>query len=908
MENKPETKGSLISSIESAGRKAFNPDGDDGTRSEGQRELSQLISRTGTSSLIAALNALIKPDRVPRWLRLHLMDLLTLMPQRQDGVRATIEFVFASHPSSAVKTSEASAPQKQGANITLEALKMATGLLAVPPASVEAEKWFTGIAPQLLDLLDGKEGNDLVKAAAYIIGYGILGRKQFGAPGSPGWRVFAEPMVAVINPSLSTQKPASEALVFSAGPDAVVDLQKEITIVQPDELALALQRLTALLNAHPNPGLTGRLLAPLLLPLWTLSSWSEIDEACVERFCKPSKTLLQIYLKISGSTEKYSLIVNNLLCNGRDLSDDAHWTYESSGKPSIAVKRHRGKSATLVPELNWSILETKSQAFTELLLTTASESDTSKLFLQLFEHSFKYPNKDRSDEVKIKMELDDDEDPTLRIVQSKVLQAMLDKIPDRLIADSKGMLELSERILAQFCVSPENIDSTSVALSLVNIVITAPSFQKTEADEKLLASIEDSLDKITKENHPDISQTARNLSLVLRYRDEVDDPSERPTAPTDRQVEDRKTYNLALQYITQADSPPPVRSEGLNLISGLIRNSSSILDIQGVVVLLSSLLAEEEDYINLRVMKIFVQLAEKHPKSVVKELLERYVDANEEASVDTRLRFGEAILQVIQRLGDTFSGEIASQVAESLLSIAGRRGHRPKTEEKQVREERLRARQNRAAKTAWGGQVPDLSEDAAAEEQERTEEEKKRDEVLAQILQGWESKRGSEDVRVRASALSVFLTGLETNISGIGATLVEGAVDLCVGILTMEAAELEKAILRRAAIVLILTFVKALANAREQRRRLGFGLADASREHIVQILEYVAQTDGDGLVQQHARDVVESLRNWQVTAMLPEAQEDSGPAFTRIAGIEVNLPKLEDQGARRPKPLIEEIE
>ncbi|KAK7920675.1 hypothetical protein PG985_008697 [Apiospora marii] len=823
MENKPETKGSLVSSIESVGRKAFNPDGDDGARSEGQRELSQLLSRWRRASL-------------------------------------------PSHP-----------------------------------ASVEADKWFSGIAPQLLELLDGKEGADLVKAAAYIIGYGILGRKQFGAPGSPGWRVFAEPMVAVINPSLSTQKPASETLVFSAGPDAVVDLQKETAIVQPDELALALRRLTALLNAHPNPGLTGRLLAPLILPLWTLSSWPETDEACLEQFCKPAKTLLHIYLKISGSTEKYSLVVDNLLCNGRDLSDDAHWTYEGSDKSSITVKRRRGKSASVVPELNWSSLEIKSRALIELLQATASEADTSKLFLLLFEQSFKHQN--RADGIQFTMASDGDADPALRIVQSKVLQTMLDKIPDRLIADSKGMLELSERILADFCASPDNVDSASVALSLVNIVITAPSFQKTEADGKLLSSIEASLDKITKDNHRELSQTARNLSLVLRYRDEVDDPSERPTAPTDRQVEDRKTYNLALSYITQADSPPPVRSEGLNLISGLIRNNSSILDIQGVVVLLSSLLAEEEDYINLRVMKLFVQLAEKHPKSVIKELLERYVDASEEANVDTRLRFGEAILQVIQRLGDTFAGEIASQAAESLLSIAGRRGHRPKTEEKQAREERLRERQNRAAKTAWGGEVPDLSNEMA---DEQTEEEKKRDEILAQILQGWESKRGSEDVRMRSSALSIFLVGLETNIAGIGATLVEGSVDLCVNILTMEP-EMEKAILRRAAIVLILTFVKALADAREQRRRLGFGLADASREHIVQILEYVAQTDNDGLVQQHAQDVVESLRNWQVTAMLPEAQ-DAGPAFTRIAGLEVNLPKLEDEGARRPKPLIEEIE
>ena len=45
MENKPETKESLVSSIECVGRKAFNPNSDDGDRSNGQRELSQLLSR-----------------------------------------------------------------------------------------------------------------------------------------------------------------------------------------------------------------------------------------------------------------------------------------------------------------------------------------------------------------------------------------------------------------------------------------------------------------------------------------------------------------------------------------------------------------------------------------------------------------------------------------------------------------------------------------------------------------------------------------------------------------------------------------------------------------------------------------------------------------------------------------------
>ncbi|KAH6645892.1 hypothetical protein BKA67DRAFT_526017 [Truncatella angustata] len=897
------TQGSLHAALETIGTKAFDPTSNDASRAEGQKEFGVLISRTGTSSLIAALNALIKPSRVPRWLALRFMDVLTLLPQRPDGVRATLEFVFTTHPSSTVKASEAAGPQKRGANITMEALKIAANLLSAPPAGVPPKEWYPGIAPQLLALLDGTEGSDLVKVASYVIGFGILGRRQFGAPGTAGWTAFATPMLAAVNPSLSPEKSTGETLVFSAGPDEVVDLQRETVIVRSDDLAHALKRLTALLNSHPNPGLSTRLLSPLLKPLWALSSWPDADQECSDAFCTPAKKLLTIYLKISGSAERYTAVIEDLLYNGDRLSDDTVWQYGSEGS-QIKAQRIRNTRSQAGIQLDLASLGAKATSLVELMQDAASEADISKVFLTLFRTSFRQEKSAQA--IKIKVDEEKVDDPMKRIFEIQVLQTMMDRIPEKLVAGSKGLLELAHQVLTDYDASSENPDSVAVALSLLNIVITAPSFQKSDVDGSLLASIEASLGKISSGNHHDISQTANNLSLLLKYRDEIEDPSERPTAPTDRQVEDRKTYNLALSYITQLDSPPPVRSEGLNLISNLIRANSPILDIQGVLVLCSSLLGEDEDYINARVMKLFVQLAEKHPKSVIKELLDHYVDADEKANVDTRLRFGETILQVTQRLGNMFTGDAATQVGESMLSTAGRRGHRPKTEERQTRDQRLRERKQKAAEKAWGGDVPDLSE--LQEEgggQDQSEEEKARNDILAQILQGWESKRGSEDVRIRASALSVFSIGLETNISGYGSTLVEASVDLCLNILTIEA-EVEKAILRRAAIILVLTFVRALADAKESGRRLGFGLTDASREDITRILEYVAGADNDGLVQQHARDVVESLQNFQMATMLPEAR-DPPPGLAHIAGLNLgrpDLPSLEPQS----RPRIEEIE
>lgn len=140
--------------------------------------------RTKTLNLLGALNILVRPGHVPPWLRTKLMEKLTLVPLRPDGVRATLEFVFSVHPSSTVKLSEAAVPQKRGANITHEALGVASNLLSAPPSSVTPETWYAAIAPQLLLLLDGGEGPELVKTASYIIGFGILGRKASGAPGT----------------------------------------------------------------------------------------------------------------------------------------------------------------------------------------------------------------------------------------------------------------------------------------------------------------------------------------------------------------------------------------------------------------------------------------------------------------------------------------------------------------------------------------------------------------------------------------------------------------------------------------------------------------------------------------------------------------------------------------------------
>lgn len=860
---------------------------------------------------------LIRPNHAPPWLQSELIGVLTTLPLRSDGVRGTLEFVFAVHPTSTVKNSEAATPQKQGANITHEALKLATAMLATPPKRVRPEAWYSGIAPQLLKLLDGDDGPEMTKVASYVIGFGILGRKDFGAPGTPGWKAFAEPMLRQINPSLSTTAAPGEEVI-----DDIVDLSHDKVLVSSEQLALALRRLKTLVVSHPNPSLCKRLVRPVLLPLWALASWPELGSQAKEAFSNPALDLLKIYLKLGVPADIYDFFIQHLTYTGPAESAKTPWQFKLATDCMLRIVAPRSiiGSSQQQSKINLAKVDARLNVFMDLLEATASDVDISSIFLDLFKKWLDSKPQHKAGQI-IVMEIDEPQDDAVKkIVELKLLQAMMEKWPEKVISRSDHALELVSQVLDNPEVTHGEEEGTAVALSILNLVITAPRFRKASVDPDVLRRLEVSLDKLSKLPESDVVGTARNLSLLLKYRDEMGDEAELSAPPTDRQVEDRKTYNLAVSYIVQVDSPPPVRMEGLNLLSGLVQSHSPVLDIPAVLVIMSSLLTSDEDYINLKVIKIYTLLANAHPKSVVRDLLDHYVDPQEKATVDTRLRFGEALTQVIERLGETFSGDLAQDVCNALLSTAGRRGYRPKTERRQAKDAAAAARKKKEDDEVWGGEAPDV--DALKDEIEGiSEEERARNEIIARIVSGWESKRGTEDIRVRASALSILAVGMETNIVGIGSEAISNSVDLAINILTLEPEE-EKGILRRSAVLLILDFVKALETARREKRKLGFGLTEQSREDILRVLEYIAGTDNDGLVRQHANDVVESLKNYEMISALPDlSKEEQMPLMGRLAGLAIN-PVLEispDLGRSNPgerhelgttggRPRIEEIE
>ncbi|KKP03882.1 hypothetical protein THAR02_04031 [Trichoderma harzianum] len=873
----------ITQDIVDAAKKAFDPSAAAESRQDGLREYNELIERTQIWILIHALNALIKPNVLPPWLREPLMRSLTHLPLRSDGVRATMEFVFAVHPSNTGKPADDSGSRgKQGAAITHEAVAVATKLLSSVPALMNAQEWFDGIAGQFMALFDGEAGPDVAKTAAQIVGFGILGKKQFGAPGAPGWNAFVQPLMETINPSLKSS--SGDSFGSHDDDDEVVELGREKVLVAAADLERSLKRLQLLIMSNPSPGLCKRVLKPVQLQLWALASWMNPSQETEKRFCRPARILVQTHFRLFGDVNNLIPFIRNIQCKGSLYdADGLQWRYQHKSEGGIESIRRPFTEAKQNAELDWGEVESKSTTLVEFLTSSASKQSSSAI--KLVTH----------DEVADSAIQD--------LVDVTLLQKFMDKAPEKLISHFDQLLELISHVLRADGQAPLGDDIIGVVLSLLNLVITAPTFQKSDINPAELKVVEDALARIGNADRGEASTTAGNLTMLLKYRDDVEKPDDKTVAPTARQIEDRKTYDLAMSYITGGDNPPPVVSEGLNLLSNLIVAESSILDISAVTVLMANLLKENEDYINLRVIKIFTLLANKHPKATMQELFDHYLDAQERSSTDTRLRFGEAILQVIERLGETFTGEAAQNAGESMLSIAGRRGYRPKTMAKQAREERLN--ELRRKKVEASG---DADQDIEMADEEETPEQLANNEILAQIVQGWESKRGSEDIRMRTSALSIFGNAIETNIIGMGPTIVSAGVDLSINVLAMEP-ELEKGILRRAAILVILSFVKALDKAKESGQKLGFGLTNQSREDIQRTLSYIAATDNDGLVQQHARDVVESLENWGMASLLPSQAEASAvPGLTTLAGLHVNPEGTLVDASGRPRPRIEEVE
>ncbi|CAD6500600.1 BgTH12-06310 [Blumeria graminis f. sp. triticale] len=890
----------LLKDIVSHAQKAFDPSYEKGTRLGHIKTFESLLESTSTCSLLSVLSTLVQPGRTSPWIREQLTSALARLPLRPKGVQNTIEFVISIHPSSTV-TSNAEGTGKRSC-ISHEAMNAVSRLLSSPPAASGIEYWFNGIAPQLLSLLDGDGDLEMDKVAAFIIGFGILGRKIYGSIGKPGWRAFVEPIYAHICPSAMQCK----SQIYRKYESIDVEILSMHRILSTaEEVYHALQRLQVLVTSHPHPSLANRLLRPILLPLWAIF-WRSQEYSQVENsFGNTAKNLLTTLLRLApgsnSTTHKglLNLIIDDLMFQGKDTVGETGWIYVLT-QSGIHIEEIRLSNQTFKMtnlenvDLAISIFVTLMSDLPEL------KNEVSALFMKLISSYLSCRSKDFTTQIHTH-EVDFPSDTIAKVIGVKLMQKMLVTLPEMLIDNSLQLLELINQVLSDWeaiCHEDSNADLISVALSLLNVVLTS-RFQRSKAIDHLFESIQKSLEIISRQSFLEVSRTSKNLLMLLTLHDTII-PTESDTTVGKRpwinkQTEEKKSYDLAMSYLTSLDSPPPVKVQGLEIISQLIGASSSILDIPALILLLITYLRDNEEYVYLKIINLLVQLSRWHPKTVMRDLMDQYVDSNEECELDQRLRLGETLLQVIEKNRLDFNLEAADTLCRGLLFLGSRRGYRPKSYK--LREKTVLPKVKQEVENIETSSELELSLDNDNDTSLQAED------LLCQIVAGWESKRGEEDVRIRSSAITIFGAAISTNIEGISSRLASASLELSLQILGLEP-ELEKGILRRAAVLLIMNFLKSLDSSRARKRSSVFDFTGQGVADIRRVLQYIEATDNDGLVQQHAKDVLESLEALQIKCLNPPLLHNSRKI---IAYNEMSILSTGPKSSHS-NPIIEEIE
>ncbi|KAL2870673.1 RTP1/Tango6 family protein [Aspergillus lucknowensis] len=961
----------IISALSDLG---FNPkvSHDDG-RHQYQQLLSKVVEDTSSPDLLSTLSAFLQANPTS-WFKAVVTRFLSKIPLRPNGVIQTIVFLASQFaPSLGQEVQDQAA---RGPHITVNAIMHASRLLSSVPQEMEAAFYFRAIGPQLLALIDGDDP-DLRKAAAYIVGNGILGKRAYGTPGAVGHSIFLEPIFKTLTGTLDE----SSRVYMVAPREEQTPISKQVLATEA-EILLAIGRLRTLVLQPPNPGLVKRVVYPILLPLWGLACFS-IQQSHTGLY-DDIMAVLQTYFGISVGFLPFKKIIDNFLWDGGSAC-----TYDTNTKNNILLKMRTAKESEIDLVGLVDTLEARTKLFMSLLDADPNRDEqTSETFLYVSETWLVHPSSwgHTSDKLKLLSDNRDSDNIIRRLVSAKLAEALLDNFKDTLSRRPLKVLELIKHIIdgelrratvqreeagkgnsghlslsslanivhpqeaeASEAAEHDTTESLQVVFSLLSTILASPEFSMSHETSELLGDIKEKLDLLLPHLPPTLSKPGTTASMLLEIQ--LTSPeNDGPKGKKSSEIPDFEIHRRALVNLNSEH--PPVQAEGFSLISDLIKKSSPILDIPSTLTLLLSIItdssqtAASDAFIYLNAIKLIGTLASRHPRTVVKTLIDRYIDRSENATLDQRLKIGEALLRTIQELSEALAGETAKALGDGLITVAGRRAQKPQAQksrkeaiEKERRKGEHEERQNQQnAAPGWELSSPQTSKilEEILDEDDSESETPEQATRSANIISAWAagSSRDDEpdDLRVRASALSILATAVQTNIIGLGPSILSSAVDLTLATLTLEPEE-ESAILRRAGAVLLLDILKALDAARESRgsHNIGFGftLADDSSygfarsagsmneptsigniPHILRTVGAVEARETDAIVRGHLRVLTESMEAWAEKAILwgighQTADQPQLELGDQIAGLRINpLAGASDAG----RPRIEEIE
>lgn len=935
---------------------AFSPQQQHPAQQTFEATFNGLLERTPTSRLLPILTTFLQQP-LPPWLKPRMGRDLATVPVREQGVRHVIEFLSLAYLTQNSRVPQnASGPQSR-IPIPIEAVTQAAKLLISPPSGTGQDDWIQSLTPQLLSLLDGNEGRELSRAAGQIIAGGILSKRSTGAPGTIGWKTFAETIFSTILPK-----------------DGTIAVKRESTedgvLIQDEDLLLALRRLAVITTSYSHAGLIKRLIGPLLLPLWALLNYAIPKRSLDKAWSELPRTIIARYVAIACDPKQIDLIATNIFWDG-----PASWTLGPGTKGGIEFRTRQNKHASRFDDVD-SILTriTELTGRVDLLVSLLADANVPDdavglIFLQTTKRWLSPSN---TKETTLLLESEDD--PLTALTDAKLSEALASRFKNSFARSPQHIIELMTQLLQNYVtghrnrselrnkanrpsrlnlgsiVQPESerghensaddtsdADLVSFAISIINTLISTAEFTRTPAVDPLLTQVTDYLQYLIDDNQrPSISPVITNSArILLQALNPAALPSGQNQPDADPLAPHRATLKTALEDLESPEAPN--RTWALSTIHKLIQDPSSfpVVDVTAITYLiLFASLADPESYVHSAAIPLLVTLSLRAPHPTIKILVDAFLDVDERSlalsrgrmteekerevqeSMDYRLRIGEVLSKILlsdQFWEDTRTGSkqqhaAIKHITAACLSLASRRGQRKKTQSSRNAVSLQIVQQQQEAEAAWGGPIPNILEpdgEAAAADQADYE-------ALSKIVKGWEDTGIEEDVRIRASALSILGTVLEKRIGFVGQATVDAGLQMVLLVLTIETGE-AFFILRRAAVLVVMGLLQALDSALNAGEEASVGLGVKQQDEVQRVLSWVKDEDGDDLVRDHAASVIEGLESLRMKKLY-RIRDEEGMKLSANLGLEGNLrgldvhPDTTDDEHKRRRPIVEEIE
>lgn len=227
-------------------------------------------------------------------------------------------------------------------------------------------------------------------------------------------------------------------------------------------------------------------------------------------------------------------------------------------------------------------------------------------------------------------------------------------------------------------VEKENVDQVFLSTSISLLLAILEANESINVDNTPLLKLIDERLEILSKYFPAILPLSNESRLIISARQAQTNTS------IDRNEEQSKAYLECLNLVQ--DSILPVRAHGLNELRKLIENSKSkslISDedeaktnlnqsiIDGILNVFIESIKSDDSFIYLNAVKGLSTMADIIGRDILKVLSYHYSNTDDEISeneLDKRLKVGEALIQVIQKCGDTLPS-YSNLIIPQLLSL-----------------------------------------------------------------------------------------------------------------------------------------------------------------------------------------------------------------------------------------------